>query len=141
MAASSSIPKHLSQQALSDKDKSIIEELGNWTRTAKFSTQRDGDFEVCEDSQMKNKGTLLKTMDMVQKYQNDFQYSIYRVPTTKVARFKYGRPFFMLPITSPGGDVGNGFLSVGSSMFVHRDQTVLFEPKVDILVLILPQDD
>ena len=67
MAASDPPLKHLSQQALSDKDKGILEELGNWTRTAKFDTQHDGEFEVCGDPQMESKGTLLKGMGMVQK--------------------------------------------------------------------------
>ena len=67
MAASNSIPRHLSQQALSDQDKGIIEELGKWVRTAKFATQHDGEIEICMDPQVESKSTLLKAMDMVQK--------------------------------------------------------------------------
>ena len=48
----------------------------------------------------------------------------------------------MTPITSHRVDVVNIPLSVGSSTFVHGDQAVIVEPKVDVLLLIFtPEGD
>lgn len=60
---------HLTQDPLSENDKAILAGLVDWLSKAKVEKINADNFELCVDSELSEKWTLLKDMNLVEKVQ------------------------------------------------------------------------